>query len=98
MRCGRTLCSEVCSTSWKGAGSILALLKSTTWSSCCSSHSKIWGGAIRQGKGYSLPTSAVKGPPILLTCILMEKSGLSIPYLPMPTSCSGTLLGCLQSL
>lgn len=61
------MCSEVCSTSWKGAGSILALLKSTSWSSCCSSHSRIWGGAIGQGKGYSLPTSASKGPPILLT-------------------------------
>lgn len=84
MGCGRTLCSEVCSTSWKGAGSILALLKSTNWSSCCSSHSRIWGGAIGQGKGYGLPTGASKGPPILPTPSLMEKSGLSPPTSPCP--------------
>lgn len=37
-----TLCKEVRSTNWKGAGSILLLLKLTNWSSCSSSHSKIW--------------------------------------------------------
>lgn len=36
-----TLCKEVLSTSWKGAGSILQSLKLTGSSSCCSSHSKI---------------------------------------------------------
>lgn len=36
-----TLCKEVRSTSWKGAGSILQSLKLTGSSSCCSSHSKI---------------------------------------------------------
>lgn len=44
---GHTLCSEVHSTSWKGAGSIWALPKSTGCSSCCSSHARIWGGGTR---------------------------------------------------
>lgn len=37
----RTLCSDVRSTSWNGAGSILQLLKLTCSSSCSSSHSAI---------------------------------------------------------
>lgn len=37
----QTLCSDVRSTSWKGAGSILQLLKLTCSSSCISSHSAI---------------------------------------------------------
>lgn len=49
----QTLCSDVRSTSWNGAGSILQLLKLTCSSSCFSSHSEICK-THRGGGGGSL--------------------------------------------